>query len=100
MNKRHFYSLPMILLLIVAVAGWFATNYLGNKARQEIVGESQALLLTLTIHVSSTFTNIEGAVKSLAGSPWIAPALMSKREKEMLGQKVNALCDPGCTEDR
>jgi hypothetical protein len=35
MNKRHFfYSLPMILLLIVAVAGWFATDYLGNKARQ------------------------------------------------------------------
>jgi diguanylate cyclase (GGDEF)-like protein/PAS domain S-box-containing protein len=84
MNKRYyFYSLPMILLLIVAVAGWFATDYLGNKARQEIVGESQALLLTLTIHVSSIFTITEGAVKSLAGSPWIAPALMFKRDQDI-----------------
>ena len=84
MNKRHlFYSLPMILLLIVAVAGWFATDYLGNKARQEIIGESQASVLTLSIYVSSTFTNIEGAVKSLAGSPWIAPALMSKRDQDI-----------------
>ena len=49
MNKRHFfYSLPIILLLIVAVAGWFATDYLGNKARQEIIGESRASALTLS----------------------------------------------------
>ena len=84
MSKRHFfYSLPMILLLIVAVAGWFATDYLGNKARQEIIGESRASVLTLSIYVSSTLTNIEGAVKSLAGSPWIAPALLSKRDQDI-----------------
>jgi diguanylate cyclase (GGDEF)-like protein/PAS domain S-box-containing protein len=84
MNKRHFfYSLPIILLLIVAVAGWFATDYLGNKARQEIIGESQASVLTLSTYLSSTFTTIEGAVKSLAGSPWIAPALMSERDQDI-----------------
>ena len=55
MNKRRFfYLLPMILMLIVVVAGWFATDYLGNKARQEIIGESQASVLTLSIYVSST----------------------------------------------
>ena len=42
----------MILLLIVAVAGWFATDYLGNKARQEIIGESRASALTLSIYVA------------------------------------------------
>jgi diguanylate cyclase (GGDEF)-like protein/PAS domain S-box-containing protein len=82
-KRRFFYSLPMILLLIVAVAGWFATDYLGNEARQEIIGESQAAVLALSTYVSSTFTNIEGAVKSLAGSPWIAPALMSKRDQDI-----------------
>jgi hypothetical protein len=70
MNKRRFvYSSPMILLLIVAVAGWLATDYLGNKARQEIIGESRASVLTLSTYVSSTFANVEAAVKSLAGSP-------------------------------
>ena len=82
-KRRLFYSLVIILLLVVAVAGWFATDYLGNKARQEIIGENRALVLTLSIYVSSTFTHLEGAVKSLAGSPWIAPALRSKRDQDI-----------------
>jgi diguanylate cyclase (GGDEF)-like protein/PAS domain S-box-containing protein len=84
MNKRHlFYSLPMILLLTVAIAGWFTTDYLSKNVQQEIVGENRASTLTLSTHVSSTFIHIEGAVKSLAGSPWIAPALMSKRDQDI-----------------
>jgi C4-dicarboxylate-specific signal transduction histidine kinase len=84
MNIRFLsYSLAMILLLIVAVAGWFATDYLGNYARQEIIGESQASLLTLSVYVSSTLTNIEEAVKSLAGSTRISPALLSKGEQDI-----------------
>jgi len=84
LSKRRFlYSLLIILLLIVAVAGWFATGYLGNYARQEIIGESQASVLTLSTYVSSTLNNIEGATKSLAGSFWIPPALMSKRNRDI-----------------
>ncbi|MGA3209501.1 MAG: hypothetical protein ABSE05_16965, partial [Syntrophales bacterium] len=72
-KRRLFYSLLIILLLSVAVAGWFTTDYLGNKAQQEIIGESEASALTLSVYVSSTLNKFEGAVKSLAGSPWIAP---------------------------
>jgi diguanylate cyclase (GGDEF)-like protein/PAS domain S-box-containing protein len=90
-KRRFFYSIPIILLLIVAVSGWFATNYLGNKARQEIIGESQALVLTLSIYVSATLNNLEGAVKSLTGSPWIAPALMSKRDQDI--EHANSVLD-------
>ena len=82
-KKRIFYTLPIILLLIVVIAGWFATDYLGNKARQEIIKDSQSDASTLSIHISDTLNNIEGAVKSLAGSPWIAPALMSKRDHDI-----------------
>jgi diguanylate cyclase (GGDEF)-like protein/PAS domain S-box-containing protein len=92
MNKRrYFYSLSMILLLIVAVAGWSATNYLSNKARQEIIGESRASALTISIHVSSTLTYLKGAVKSLAGSPWIAPAVLSKRAQDI--ERANSALD-------
>jgi hypothetical protein len=62
----------------------------------EIIGESQASVLTLTIYVSSTFTNIEGAVKSLAGSPWIAPALTSKRDQDI--ERANSALDRYNTE--
>jgi diguanylate cyclase (GGDEF)-like protein/PAS domain S-box-containing protein len=92
MSKRHvIYSLPMILLLTVAVAGWFATDYLGKNAQQKIIGESQTAVLTLSIYLSSTFTHIEGAVKSLAGSPWIAPALMSRRDQDI--EHANSVLD-------
>ena len=92
MNKRLlFYSLPVILLLIVAVAGWFATDYLGNQARQEIIGESQSSTLTLSTYVSDTLNNIEGATKSLAGSPWIPPALLSKGEQDI--EQANRVLD-------
>jgi C4-dicarboxylate-specific signal transduction histidine kinase len=92
LNKRHFiYSLPMILLLIVVIVGWFATDYLGNQSRQEIISESQASLLTLSTYVSSTFITIEGAVKSLSGSPLIVPALLSKRNKDI--ENANSALD-------
>jgi hypothetical protein len=74
MNKRHIlYSLPVVLLLTVSVAGWFTTDYLSKNAQQEIIEESKAATLTLSTHVSSTFIHIEGAVKSLAGSPGSLP---------------------------
>jgi PAS domain S-box-containing protein len=92
MNKRRlFYMLPVMLILVVVASGWYATIYLGNKARQEIIGESQASVLTLSIYVSSTFKSIEGAVKSLAGSPWIAPALLSKGEPDI--EQANSVLD-------
>jgi diguanylate cyclase (GGDEF)-like protein/PAS domain S-box-containing protein len=77
-KKTLFYSLPVILLFIFFFAGWLVTDYLGNKARQDIIGENRASALTLSIYVSSALNTFEGAVKSLAGSPWIYPSLLSK----------------------
>ncbi len=63
MNKKLiFYVLPIILLLFVVVAGGFATDYLVDKTRQEIIGNGQASLRTLSIYVSAALTNFEGAV--------------------------------------
>ena len=82
-KKRYLYSLPIILLLIVVIVGFIATDYLGNKARREIILESQASVLTLSTYVSSTFTTIEGAVKSLSGAPHITLALLSKHDQDI-----------------
>jgi diguanylate cyclase (GGDEF)-like protein/PAS domain S-box-containing protein len=92
MNKRRvFYALPMILLLIVAVAGWFATDHLGNKVRLEIIEQSRSSALSVELYISSTLQNIKAAVKTLAGSPWIAPALISKRDREF--DRANSTLD-------
>lgn len=90
-KRRLLYSLPIVFLLIAAVAGWFATDYIGNKSRQEIVAESLADTLALTIHAFSTFTHFERAVKALAGSPWIAPPLLSKEAQDI--EHANSVLD-------
>jgi diguanylate cyclase (GGDEF)-like protein/PAS domain S-box-containing protein len=90
-RRRYFYSILLILLLIVAVFGWFVTDHLGNNARQEIIRENQTSALTVSIYVSSTLNYLEGAVKSLAGSPWIAPALTSKADQNI--ENANSALD-------
>jgi hypothetical protein len=65
-KKSFFYSLPMILLLIVVIAGWFAMDYLGNLARQDIISENQASVLTLSVYVSGSLDDFVGGVKALA----------------------------------
>jgi diguanylate cyclase (GGDEF)-like protein/PAS domain S-box-containing protein len=92
MNKRRFfYSLLILLVLIVAVAGWFATDYLGNEARQKIIGESRGDASILSIHLSDTLNHFEGTVKSLAGAVWIAPALMSMKDQDI--ERANSTLD-------
>jgi len=92
MNKRRiFYLLPMILLLIVAIAGWFATDYLGNQARQEVTRNSEASSLTLWVYITSELQRIEGTVKSMAGSPWILPSLISRKYQDI--ERANSALD-------
>ena len=90
-TRSKIYLLSMILILIVVVAGWFATDYLGDKARQEIIREGQASVFTLSVYVSTTINVIENAVKALADSPWIAPALLSKGEQDI--ENANSVLD-------
>jgi len=94
-KKTLFYLLPVILLFIFVVAGWLATDYLGNKARREIIGESRTSALTLSIYVSSALSTFEGAIQSLAGSPWIYPALLSKGAPDLFNQ--HRLSNTGAT---
>jgi diguanylate cyclase (GGDEF)-like protein/PAS domain S-box-containing protein len=73
----------LILLFIVAVAGWFTTGHLGDKAKQEILEYNEFMISFHSSHLTAEFDKIERAVKSLSGSPWIAPALVSRKEQDI-----------------
>jgi diguanylate cyclase (GGDEF)-like protein/PAS domain S-box-containing protein len=73
----------LILLGIVVGAGWFATGYLGDRARQEIIKDNESAIALLSAHLTSEMNKIEGAVKALSGSPWIAPALISRKDMDI-----------------
>ncbi len=77
-DKRRFtytpwWILSIILVVVVGLAGWRATEFLGNAARQEIIRENEASLLTLSTFITSELQRIEGAAKSLSGAPKYHP---------------------------
>ncbi|MCX5816110.1 MAG: diguanylate cyclase [Proteobacteria bacterium] len=77
---KHSWLIWFVCLLVMSVAaGWYVSHYLGNIAKKEIIDGNEASTNTLSILLNAEFSNMEGAVKALAGSPWIAPALMTKR---------------------
>jgi len=72
-----------VLLFVVAVAGWFVTGYLSDKAKQEILEYNESIISLHSSRLTSEFEKIERAVKALSGSPWIAPALISRKEQNI-----------------
>lgn len=73
----------LILLFIVAVTGWFTTEYLGDKARQEIIEYSESIVSLHSAHFTAEFENVEKAVGILSGSPYIASALLSGKDRDI-----------------
>ena len=80
----------LILLSVVVIAGWFVTVYLGDKARQEIIGGNESALSIRSTHLTDELKKIEGAVKAMAGSPWIVSALISRKNHD-IAQASSAL---------
>lgn len=73
----------MCLLAISVAAGWYVSHYFGNIAKKEIIDGNEASTNTLSILLTAKFSKMAGAVKALAASPWIAPALMTKRTNDI-----------------
>jgi len=89
--RHQWMSIHVFLLCAVIIVGWFVTNYLGDRARQEIIEDNKATSLLLTTHLTSELTKIEGVVKAMAGSPWIAPVLYNRSDREF--EKANSALD-------
>ncbi len=84
-------TLYLVLLFVVIGAGWFLTEYLGDKARQEILEYNESRMLLHSSHLTAEFEKIEKAVKAMSGSPWIAAALVSRKEQDIAN--ANAALD-------
>ena len=75
--------LYLILMFIVAGAGWFTMGFLGDRARHEILEYNESTISLHFSHLTAEFEKIEKAVKSLSGSPWITPALISRKDRDI-----------------
>jgi diguanylate cyclase (GGDEF)-like protein/PAS domain S-box-containing protein len=91
--RLHHKWLIFILFLVSVVvgAGWLATGYLGELARQEIVKENEATSTLLSTLLTEELKKHAGAAKALSGSPWIPPALISGNDRHLAN--ANATLD-------
>jgi C4-dicarboxylate-specific signal transduction histidine kinase len=95
-NKKNlllyrYLLLLIIILFIIISAGWVATDYLGNTAKKDIIKENENAISILSIYFTYTIKEIEGGVETMSGSPWIAPALISRRDQDIA--KANSVLD-------
>ncbi|MEN6319050.1 MAG: PAS domain S-box protein [Syntrophaceae bacterium] len=90
-SRHQWMSIHVVLLCAIIIIGWFLTNYLGDRARREIIEDNEATSLLLSTHLTSELTKIEGVVRALAGSPWITPVLYNRNDREI--EKANSVLD-------
>jgi len=81
----------LVSLCIVVIGGWFTTSYLGNRASQEIIKDNESAISVLSTHLTGELKKVEGAVKSVSGSPGLFPVLVSRRDQDKV--RANAILD-------
>jgi two-component system cell cycle sensor histidine kinase/response regulator CckA len=82
-TRSRWMVVHFILLAAVVSAGWFITDYLGERAKREILEDNKATTLLLATDLTDELKKIEGAVKAMAGSPWIVSALTTHRDGDI-----------------
>jgi diguanylate cyclase (GGDEF)-like protein/PAS domain S-box-containing protein len=81
----------LLFTFVVVGAGWLATGYLGDLARQEIVQEHEATIALLSTLLTDDLQKHAGAAEAISGSPWILPALISGNDRDIA--RANAVLD-------
>ncbi|MCL4501430.1 MAG: PAS domain S-box protein [Deltaproteobacteria bacterium] len=87
---RYMYG-TVAALVIILVAGWILTKFLGNLAleqiRKDTVGRSNLIIQRLSFELEQA----EAAARAMSGSPWLRPALVSKSPQSLA--KANSVLD-------
>ena len=81
----------LLFMSVVVGAGWLATGYLGDLARQEIVQEDEATIALLSTLLTDDLQKHAGTAEAISGSPWIPPALISGNDQDIA--RANSVLD-------
>ncbi|MGC8492470.1 MAG: hybrid sensor histidine kinase/response regulator [Syntrophobacteraceae bacterium] len=87
----------IVVFAITIAAGWAVTTFLGARVQREIFSKNRAAAVLLATHLSGDLGKMESVVKTLSGSPWLAPELIAPSPRNLaradatLGRYNNAL---------
>jgi diguanylate cyclase (GGDEF)-like protein len=87
-----FAPVPLVFLMIFILAvGWMATLYIDYFAREGLTRYANQHIRALSDRLSSELKESERAVQTLAGSPWISPALLAGDAESI--RRANVILD-------
>jgi len=78
-------------LVVILTAGWVLTQFLGHKAQEQVrkdtISRGNLIIQRLIFELEES----EAAAKTMSGSPWIVPVLLSKTPQAMA--QANSVLD-------
>ncbi|MFA4886503.1 MAG: hypothetical protein WC601_12165, partial [Desulfotomaculaceae bacterium] len=75
--RSRYALLAAVTLIIVLCVGWSVSRYLVNSARGILQNESNSQAGALSSHLLDKLEETEHSVMVMAGTPWVAPALLT-----------------------
>ncbi len=87
---RYIYGIVISLALILS-AGWFFTQFMGNVAREQVRKDSVSKATLIIQRLTFELEEAEAAAKTMSGSPWIFPALLSRSPQTIA--RANSVLD-------
>ncbi|GBF33606.1 adenylate/guanylate cyclase [Desulfocucumis palustris] len=90
MRKNNF-AMMVVSLVLALSAGWLFTQYLGNQALKDLIQSNQDQVNLLSNQLLLEFDETERAANIMAGSPWIAPALITRGKEDI--DRANSILD-------
>ena len=88
---RQYVFLVIINVLLILGLGWGAAYYWGNFSLKELRENSRNDIDQLSLILMGELNNATRSATSLSGSPWIAPALISRAPGDI--ERANSVLD-------
>lgn len=82
---------PYIFLGVVLVAAFFLTWFLFKKGSARLDNDAHASVSVISNAITQSIRHARSTAGSLAGSPWIAPALMTRSDADI--RNANSVLD-------
>ncbi len=89
--RKNNLGLMVVSLVLALSAGWLVTQNLGNQAINDLIRNNEDQVNLLSSHLLLELNETEHAVKAIAGSPWIAPALITLEKEDL--DRANSVLD-------
>lgn len=88
---KYLIWLSILSMIFILGAGWTATQYFGNRTRNDLKTTGETTAETIFNHLNTALKEVEHGATAMAGSPWIAPALISGRLQDIVN--ANSVLD-------